>query len=76
MYNLYNLYRYILAFIGVNPGGLGAVADLGEGPRGPGPPLRKYFKKIKKLNFMKIKLSRFEDSILQQLLTEERHFNI
>ena len=25
---------------------------------------------------MKIELSRFEDSILQQLLTEERRFNI
>ena len=41
-----------------------------------GPPLQKYFKKIKKLNLIKIELSRFEDSILQQFLTEERRFNI
>jgi len=52
-----------------------AVADLGVGPRGPGP-LTKIFKQIKKLNLIKIELSRFEDSILQQFLTEERRFNI
>src|SRR6218665_3721433 len=56
--------------------GTESVADLGGGPQGPGPPLTKIFKKIKKLNLMKIELSRFEDSILQQLLTEERRFNI
>src|SRR6218665_742039 len=46
------------------------------GPQGPGPPLQKYFLKIKKLNLIKIELGRFEDSILQQFLTEERRFNI
>src|SRR6218665_2569586 len=49
---------------------------ISGGPRGPGPPLQKYFKKIKQLNLIKIDLSRFEDSILQQFVTEERRFNI
>src|SRR6218665_1225421 len=47
-----------------------------RGAPGARAPLQKYLKKIKQLNLIKIDLSRFEDSILQQFLTEERRFNI